>query len=230
MNPPDSATRRFDAVLFDLDGTLLDTLADIGAAANAVLEQAGHPPHPLDAYRRFIGSGVQTLFARALPETARTDATIEACAAGFQTAYAARWNVATRLYAGIAELLDALTAHGARMAVLSNKPDGFTRQCVEHYLAAWDFEVVFGERPGIPRKPDPTSALEIVRIMGIAPERFLYLGDTAIDIQTARAAGMYPVGVAWGFRPVEELQAAGAARIVEAPTEVVDLIRANTPE
>lgn len=207
----------YAAVMFDLDGTLLDTLDDIGEAANRVLIQRGFAPHPPDCYRYFVGEGVRVLFERSLPPEACCDELLAACAEDFRQAYAECWNVRTRPYDGIEDLLSALVARGVRLAVLSNKPDAFTKSCVQEYLARFPFESVLGQRDGTPRKPDPAAALEIAAAMDLAPDRFLYLGDTAVDMQTALAAGMFPVGALWGFRPLSELQSGGARAVIERP-------------
>lgn len=209
------------AVIFDLDGTLIDSLADIGLAANAVLESFGLPMHPLPRYKDFIGEGVGRLFQRALPEAQRTDEWIARSGAAFQSAYANRWNQKTMLYPGICDLLDALRVRQVPMAVLSNKPDSFTRQCVEHFLAPWSFAAVAGEKPPTPRKPDPQGALLIAQTLQIDPEEILYLGDTPVDMQTARRAGMTAIGVAWGFRPPSELTESGAEAVINAPLEAL---------
>lgn len=219
----------FPAVVFDLDGTLLDSLEDIGRAANLVLVQAGFPAHEMVAYRQFIGEGVGTLFRRALPVDAVSPDLVDRCMAGFREAYATAWNVATRPYPGIPELLDELSRRGCKLAVLSNKPDSFTRQCVEQLLDRWRFDVIFGERAGIPRKPDPVAALEIAERLRVPPAECLYLGDTSVDMQTATRAGMFAVGAAWGFRPVAELLEYGARAIVEQPWDVVALIDRGDP-
>jgi phosphoglycolate phosphatase len=209
-NSIDPATHReYRAVVFDLDGTLLDSLADIGDSANAVLAQMGFPAHRPDEYRQFVGEGVAVLFQRALPADQRRPDTIARCVSEFQIAYGRNWNVRTRPYDGIAELLDALAARRLKLAVLSNKPHEFTQACVEHYFVS-RFEVMFGQREGVARKPDPAGALEIAERLKIAPGDFVYLGDSAIDMQTARNAGMKGVGAAWGFRSFDELRSAGA--------------------
>ena len=213
------------AVLFDLDGTLLDTLADIAAAANAALTLEAMPTLPDAAYRQFIGDGVDMLFRRALPADQEHDsARIDRCVAGFHATYATSWNVASQPYRGIPELLDALVALGLPLAILSNKPDEFTRLCADFYLAAWPWRVVVGQRAGIPRKPDPTAALTIADHIGIAPADIVYVGDSSVDMRTARAAGMKAVGVSWGFRTVEELRATGASAIIDHPTELLGLL------
>jgi phosphoglycolate phosphatase len=215
---------RFQVVLFDLDGTLLDTLEDIAQAANDVLVGLDLPAHPPEAYRRFIGDGVATLFRRALPPDRVVPDLVDRCVAGFRETYARTWNVHTRPFDGIPALLDDLAAGGLELAVLSNKPDDFTRLYVDEYLARWPFRVVLGQREGVPRKPDPAGAMEIAQRLGVPAERFLYVGDTAVDMETARRAGMCPIGVAWGFRPVEELRSSGAAAVIERPAELLELL------
>jgi phosphoglycolate phosphatase len=207
----------YQAVLFDLDGTLLDTLADLGNAVNRVLAARGLPTHPLDAYRYFVGEGARLLVTRALPENRRDAAPIAACLAGFQADYDQNWQVETRPYPGVADMLDALSARGLKLAVLSNKPHDFTQRCVRELLPRWTFDPVFGLRETVPRKPDPAGAIEIAARLNIPPANFLYLGDTATDMQTARAAGMFPVGALWGFRSAQELAESGAEVLLEEP-------------
>lgn len=215
----------YRAIIFDLDGTLLNTLDDIADGANAVLAEGGYPTHPVDTYRYFIGNGVATLFERALPEDDRQPSIIRACVEGFRQVYERHWDVKTHLYDGVAELLDALVTRDVRMAVLSNKPHSFTRKSVGRYLSRWPLSPVLGQRDGIPHKPDPAGALEIADELGVAPTEFLYLGDTATDMETARAAGMFAVGALWGFRPEEELREAGAAALIAGPLELLECIR-----
>lgn len=217
-------TMVFSAVIFDLDGTLLDTLTDIGDAANRVLDALGYPQHSLDDYRQFVGSGVRVLFGRALSEDAADEATVTRCAERFQVEYARHWNVATRPYDGVAEMLDQVRRRNLKMAVLSNKPDGFTKRCVEYYLAAWPLDPVLGQREGIPRKPDPAGALEILDHWQIPPQQCLYLGDSDIDMQTATAAGVLPIGATWGFRTADELIRNGARHLIHQPAELIALL------
>jgi phosphoglycolate phosphatase len=214
----------YRAIVFDLDGTLLDTLADIGDAANAVLQQLGFPAHALDNYRQFVGEGIAVLFQRAVPVDQIDGETISRCVNAFQIAYRRNWLVRTRPYEGILDLLDELPGRGLRMAVLSNKPHEFTQACVGHYFPKAPFDVVFGQREGIARKPDPAGALEIAQRLAIPAGEFVYLGDSAIDIQTATHAGMHPVGAAWGFRSVEELRAAGAMAVICRPLELLEFL------
>jgi phosphoglycolate phosphatase len=216
---------KFRAVLFDLDGTLLDTLQDLADAMNRVLLRAGFAGHPPEAYKIFVGDGMETLVRRTLPEThgSRED-TVSACLASVKQEYRGCWMETTRPYPGIPELLDQLTARQMRMSILSNKPNDFTREMVRYYLSSWHFECVFGERPNVPRKPDPHAALEIVERSGIPPGAFAYLGDTATDMVTAAAAGMYAIGVLWGFRSAEELTANGARVLISKPADLLELL------
>ncbi|HUG93600.1 MAG TPA: HAD family hydrolase [Planctomycetaceae bacterium] len=214
----------FQAVVFDLDGTLLDTLADIGNSANRVLEEFGFPAHPLDRYRHFVGEGVARLFERALPVESVRPERIAQCVDAFRRVYREHWNDTTRPYPGVPELLAELTDRGLRLAVLSNKPDEFTRLCIDRHFPGREFAAVVGQQAGLPCKPDPAGALLIARRMAIPAEQFAYLGDSAVDMQTARAAGMHAVGAAWGFRSVDELHAGGAERIIERPEELIAVI------
>jgi phosphoglycolate phosphatase len=214
----------YRAVLFDLDGTLLDTLRDIADAMNAVLARLRLPGHPPVDYRLFVGEGVTRLVERALPEERRDGELIRRAEAMLDEEYAHRWNATTRPYPGIPGLLDELAARGVPLAVLSNKPDDFTLLTVSRLLPAWRFHPVMGARPGVPRKPDPAAALEIAGILGIVPSDILYLGDSGVDMRTARAAGMHPVGALWGFRSAAELNEAGAAALVGSPAELLELL------
>ncbi|WP_028323109.1 HAD family hydrolase [Desulfatirhabdium butyrativorans] len=212
----------FDAVVFDMDGTILDTLADIGESMNRVLVSFGFPPHPLDAYRYFVGEGSPVLVEKALPANARTPSMIQDCLKAYQKDYGANWQVHTRLYEGIAEMLDALASRNIRMTILSNKYHEFTLQCHAHFFRSWPFDVVLGIRDGVPRKPDPAAAFEIAEILQLPPSRFFYVGDTGVDMQTAVSAGMFPVGVLWGFRTEEELVANGARFLAKHPRDIVE--------
>ena len=215
------------AVLFDLDGTLLDTLADLADSANRALRTLGFPEHPPEAYKYFVGDGMETLVERALPKDHYDVKTATECAALMRREYAECWAATTRPYEGIPELLDTLTARGIVMTVLSNKPDEFTKLCVARLLSQWRFAVVLGAGPSLPRKPDPTSARKIALRLGLAPSEILYLGDTNTDMQTAIAAGMYPVATLWGFRTAAELTASGAKVLIERPLDLLVILDAN---
>jgi phosphoglycolate phosphatase len=214
----------FHAVLFDLDGTLLDTLDDLADSANLALRQLGLPEHGAESYKRFIGDGIDNLVRRAVPEDRRDAATLAECVNLTRGNYAIRWAEKTRPYDGIPELLDSLTTRGIPMAVFSNKPDEFTQLCVERLLAAWHFEVVMGSSPALPKKPDPAGACWIAERFQVEPAEFVYLGDTDTDMQTAVAAGMYPVGALWGFRTAEELSGCGARALIHRPAELLAIL------
>lgn len=217
--------REYQAVIFDLDGTLLDALDDIADAANRVLARRGFPTHPLDHYRFFVGDGSKVLMTRALPQKERSPNNIHSCFEGFRAEYRQNWNVKTKPYAGVIKMLNQLAVKNVKLSVLSNKPHEFTRKCVAKFFSHWNFAMVCGQRESIPMKPDPQGALEIARLLGINPAEFLYLGDSAVDMQTALAAGMFPVGALWGFRSAEELQRSGAGILIENPTDLIDLIK-----
>ncbi len=214
----------YRAVLFDLDGTLLDTLDDLADSVNEALERLGLPGHPTRAYKVFVGDGMETLAHRSLPEDRRDDDTVRKLVDLMGETYAGGWDRKTRPYPGVPEMLDDLAARGLRMAVLSNKPDGFTKLCVDSLLSRWQFDPVMGARKGVPHKPDPTGALAIASEIAVAPADFLYLGDTNTDMKTALAAGMFPVGALWGFRSAEELEASGAKALVTKPADLLALL------
>jgi phosphoglycolate phosphatase len=214
----------FRAIIFDLDGTLLDTLDDIANAANHVLAARGLPTHPNPHYRKFIGEGVVKLMLRALPETHQDEATVQACVGAYVQEYERTWNALTRPYPGVAEMLDALVVRELKLAVLSNKPDHFTQRCVGELLAGWAFGVVLGASDEFPRKPNPASAIETARRLGVPPAECLYVGDSGIDMQTARAAHMCSTGALWGFRGKAELLKDGAQHLINKPGEVLDLL------
>ena len=195
--------RRPRGVIFDLDGTLADSLEDIASAMNRTLAGHGFPVHPISAYRTFVGEGVRKLVERALPPG--SEHLRDAFLAAYQADYAEHLLDATRLFPGIPEVLDGLSAAGVPMGVLSNKTDLPTREMVEALCGRWKFGAVVGERPGVPRKPDPSSALALADALGAPPEAVAFVGDTSVDMLTARAASMRPVGVLWGFRPEEVL-------------------------
>ncbi len=212
------------AVIFDLDGTLLDTLQDLADSMNQVLRAEGFPAHPPEAYRYFVGSGAAALVRRALPGTGQDEAALRRYLNAFLLEYEKRWNVKTAPYDGIGEMLDSLKAQGIPIAVLSNKPHAFTCRCVEELLPSWRFDAVLGQREGVPRKPDPAGVVEAARMLNVPPSEILYLGDSDIDMKTAVASGAFPVGALWGFRPAAELEQSGARRLIVHPSELLPLI------
>ena len=211
------------AVIFDLDGTLLNTLADLREAANASLAKRGLPPRTLDEIRQFVGNGVRNLMKRCLPPES-SDTEVDAALADFKAYYAVHLCEQTVPYDGIPELLVTLRERGVRLAVLSNKLDAASKQLMEHYFPQGTFSMVFGERAGIPRKPDPTSCREIMQELGVAAEDVLYVGDSGVDMQTAHNAGLYAVGVTWGFRSREVLMDNGADTLIDTPEQLLTLL------
>ncbi|MBF0278066.1 MAG: HAD family hydrolase [SAR324 cluster bacterium] len=212
---------KYKAVLFDLDGTLLDTLEDLGDTVNQILSSKGFPTHPIDAYRYFVGNGAGVLMKRALPDHQWDEQKIDQYVELFNLYYDQNWKKKTKPYHGVEDMLEQLVARKIPITVLSNKPDEFTQRCVRELLSKWKFDVVFGHRKSFPHKPDPSGALEIAKILNLDPKEFIYLGDTATDMKTAKAAKMFAVGVQWGFRPIEELQANGADAIIKKPQELL---------
>ena len=215
---------KYEAVIFDLDGTLLDTLQDLADAVNGVLSRSRFPEHGLEAYRYFVGDGVEDLARRALPEKHRDEATVTGFVTAIMEEYRQRWPDHTRPFEGIPELLDALTASRIRMAILTNKPDDSTRVMVSKLLPRWQFHIILGATPLLPKKPDPQGALQIADYLKLPPQAFLYVGDSDIDMKTASAAGMYAVGVLWGFRTADELIKNGAKVLIDKPLELLELL------
>ncbi len=214
--------RLFDAVMFDLDGTLLDTLADIAAAGNHVLTQLGRSPLRVDKYRFLAGQGAPWLIQNALG--VEREHLWDRALALFKSYQLEHGLDQTRPYPGVEELLDELSGGGVRMAVLSNKPDAAAQLAVSRCLSRWRFDVVLGHRDGAAAKPDPGGALRIAEELSIEPRRWLYLGDTRVDMQTATAAGMYAVGALWGFRDETELRESGARALLKHPCELPPLL------
>jgi len=212
-------------IIFDLDGTLVDSLEDLADSMNVVLESRGYPTHPPAPYRRYVGDGIVNLVRRALPPEASDEDLVAECAELMREEYTRRETNKTRPYPGVPELLEALRSRGMRTAVLSNKPDDATGSIVAAVLLDHTFERVLGARPGVPLKPDPSSALELAADLGAHPEETIYVGDTDTDMQTGRRAGLFTVGVTWGFRDAQELLDSGADHIIDEPLELLELLK-----
>lgn len=211
---------KFKAIIFDLDGTLADSLQDIADAMNKTLTRFGYPTYSYDEYKYLVGNGLQNLVTKALPETDRNKARIEEVLSVMMKNYRQALVVKTKLYDGIPELLDKLTQQGFKLALLSNKADELTQEIASKLLSRWKFDCILGASDHFPRKPSPESALYIAEQLEVLPSEVLYLGDTDVDMQTANAAGMFAVGVTWGFRTREELEKNGAKRVIEEPAEL----------
>lgn len=212
------------AVMFDLDGTLLNTLQDLGISMNVALKALGCPEHPLEDYRELIGGGIRHFCLLSLPKDKKEERWVDECVQHFSEYYQKHWALHTSLYPGIANLLSTLQTKKVPMAILSNKPDHFTQEMVKHYLSSWYFEAVSGAIEDKPHKPDPTLALELVQDLGVNASDVYYIGDTSVDILTAKNAGFCPIGVQWGFRLEKELLEAGAAHILKDPLDLLSLI------
>ncbi|MDO4287036.1 MAG: HAD family hydrolase [Eubacteriales bacterium] len=210
------------AVIFDLDGTLLNTLEDLRSAVNAALALRNLPPRSLEEVRCFVGNGVRNLMRRALP-VGTSDADIDAALADFKQYYAAHIRDTTIPYDGIPELMEVLCKRGIKVGVLSNKMDSATQELIQHFFPG-KVDVIFGEHKDIPRKPDPTSCRLVMQQLGVKPEEVLYVGDSGTDMQTAKNAGLTAVGVTWGFRNREDLLQNGADYLVDAPVEIFRLL------
>lgn len=210
-----------DLIIFDLDGTLIDSLEDLADSMNTVLARAGLPVHPVDAYRHFVGDGIANLARRALPADHRGEAEVLRFRDELREEYDRRWLDKTRPYPGVPDMLAGLRARGTPVAVLSNKLHHATEHVVRVLFPDYPFASVRGSFPDIPLKPDPAGARWISQHLGIAPDRTLYVGDTDTDMKTGLAAGFSVAGVAWGFRPVRELLENGAQRILNHPSDLL---------
>ena len=205
---------RYDTVIYDLDGTLLNTLDDLAGAVNHAMGALGFPTHSVEEVRRMVGDGMDVLIRRALPRDAQ-DSAVQALAL-FKAYYAAHAQDATRPYEGVLSLLDQLGQAGVRQAIVSNKADPFVKELNRRYFGQ-RIRVAVGERDGVRRKPAPDMLLRVMEDWRAEPGRTLYVGDSAIDVQTARAAGVDCASVTWGFRTRDELLASGAALLVDTP-------------
>ena len=211
-------------MIFDLDGTLLDTIGDLAACCDHVLAARGLPLHTYEEYCGFVGNGVMRLVERALPEELRTPETVAAVRADFVAYYTEHIDRFTRPYEGIPELLRELVQRGVRLAVASNKFQIGTEKLVRIYFPSIRFDAVFGQRPGVPLKPDPQVVREILADTDAESGAVLYAGDSGVDMDAARAAGVRSVGVTWGFRDRAELYEHGADHVVDRPGEILELL------
>ncbi len=209
-------------VVFDLDGTLLNTIADLGNACNYALKEMGYSPHPLTAYNYMVGNGVRRLMERAEPDA--TPDTIDMLLAKFREYYDEHCTDLTRPYPGIPELLTELQDKGVAVAVTSNKYQFAVNRIISHYFGDITFAAILGEVPDRPKKPDPSIVFEALNIHPTPKREVLYVGDSAVDIETARRACVESVGVTWGFRPVSELRSAYADHIVSPPSEILKYV------
>ena len=210
-------------VIFDLDGTLLDSIEDIASSMNKVLESLQLPTHKIEDYKHFVGGGVDILVENALSNQSKEikDEVIKR----FKIEYDGKLHSKTLPYDGIYELLDELKKLDINLAVLSNKPHEFTVSYVNHFFKDYDFKEVHGQKKDVPKKPDPKAALDIVKCLDSSCENTYFIGDTKIDMQTAKSANMTAIGVLWGFRDEKELRDFGADFIVSNPLEILKIIK-----
>jgi len=211
-------------VIFDLDGTLLNTIDDLGNAANHTLELAGLPTHPRQAYPRFVGNGVRKLIERVLPESMRTPQNVDNLLPGFKEYYDAHLTDCTEPYPGITELLRDLTGRGVNLAVASNKYQRAVERLIGHFFPDIPWVAVEGQKEGIPVKPDPSIVFGILAKSPTPKSDVLYVGDSGVDMETARRACVESCGVTWGFRPLDELLSNHADHIASSATQLLRLI------
>lgn len=211
-------------VIFDLDGTLLNSVADLAQATNYALSLNGYPTHQEEAYRFFVGNGINKLFERALPEGAKTEENVQRIRETFIPYYNEHKSDLTRPYAGVVDLLESLQDKGLTLAIASNKYMAATVQLVSHFFPSIHFDVVLGQRDDVPVKPHPQIVHDILQHTGYSPADVLYVGDTAVDMHTAHNAGVDVVAVTWGFRPRAELEACNPTHIVDHPLQILSLI------
>ena len=212
-------------VIFDLDGTLLNTISDLATATNQALEKLNYPVHPTQAYLRFVGNGINKLFERALPEAARTPENILRVRGLFVPYYDAHGTQLTKPYDGIPSVLEALQKQGLKLAVASNKYQAATTELVKYYFPQIAFSAVLGQREGLPTKPDPLFVEDILKQTRTAAGDALYVGDSDVDMQTARNAGVDACAVTWGFRTREELAAYHPKYMAEKPEDILQMLK-----
>lgn len=208
---------KYQAVLFDMDGTLLDTLEDLQDGVNVVLEKRGYPQHTLEEIREYVGNGAGVLIRRALPE-GTSEAEISEVLAEYKEWYRIHYCTKTHPYPGVPELLEKLAAAGVKMAVVSNKPDAVTKELAKKFFPGLP---AFGQRDDVPRKPEPQMAWNALETLGVGREQACYVGDSEVDVATAKNAGLPAVIVSWGFRTEEQLRIAGAEIIAATTAELL---------
>lgn len=215
---------KYTAVIFDLDGTLIDSLEDLADSANEALTKNGFNEHPLNSYKKFIGNGLRQLVKNASPESIK-ETLIDTILQDLRSIYNKNYINKTRPYDNVHSMLRKLKELGIRMAICSNKPDKLANEIVEKIIGKEYFDVIYGEREGIPRKPDPTSLLEAAKHMGVKPENTIYIGDSGGDMISAKNAGMFAAGALWGFREREELLECGAQILLSDSIDLVEFIK-----
>jgi len=211
------------AFIFDLDGTLIDSLADIAESINRMLDTRGYPRCEQEVFKQMVGDGMEKLVERALPEAVRSEELIKVCVEEYRAHYDVLWNAQTQPYEGIVAMLAELKGRGVKLGVISNKAHRFTVPMTEHFFGTTLFDHILGQRAEVPRKPDAAGAHEMAAFLGLKTEEMAYVGDSGIDMQFAKNSGMKAVGVRWGFRSEAELIECGADLLLTRPAEVFNL-------
>lgn len=211
-------------VIFDLDGTLLNTIADLGNAVNEALRRHGYTEHPIEAYNYMVGNGVRRLIERAIPSEARSEEIVNRLLLSFREHYDKHMCDMTIPYPGIPELLDELHGRGIALAICSNKYESAVKKLMAKFFPTINFAAVCGQIDGYPPKPDPSIVFRLLLTAPAPKSGILYVGDSAVDIETARRACVDSVAVSWGFRPMHELTAANPTHIIKAPAELLNLL------
>ncbi|MGQ1909196.1 HAD family hydrolase [Marinifilum sp. RC60d5] len=209
-------------IIFDLDGTLANSIEDLADSMNQVLKEKNLPIHDYNTYKTFVGRGIKSLVEKALPEELRTEEHISSNFDRMMKVYDENCIAKTGLYPGIPELLTELSKKEIKLAVFSNKANELTQKVTKVLLADWEFEYILGAGGDIPRKPNPEGAIYISKKMGLEPSEIIYVGDSGVDMQTANNSGMNAVGVLWGFRDMEELLENGAQTLLENPLNLLN--------
>lgn len=214
---------KLKAFIFDLDGTLIDSLADIAESINRMLDARGYPRCEQGVFKQMVGDGMEKLVERALPEAVRSEALIKVCTEEYRAQYDLLWQEQTRPYAGIVEMLAEMKQRGMKLGVISNKAHRFTVPMTEHFFGKGVFDHILGQRAEVPRKPDAAGAHEMAAFLGLQTNEMAYVGDSGIDMHFARNSGMLAVGVRWGFRSETELRECGAELLISRAAELFDL-------
>lgn len=213
----------YKAIIFDLDGTLVNSIFDIADAMNSVLAQRNHQTYDYETYKTFIGHGLKSLIKNAIPKNEQSETTLEDCLKKMVQVYSEICTNKTRPYNGVLELLDALYSKDLKIGILSNKQDALTKKVAAELLPSY-IQPVIGLTKEHLKKPNPSVLISICKTLQVKPEEAIYVGDTNVDIQVAIAANIRPIGVSWGFRSVIELQEAGADTIINTPKELLQYI------
>jgi len=218
---------KFKSAIFDLDGTLLDTIIDLSNSMNAVLKKHGYMLHDYKSYKIFIGKGIKNLVKKALPSENINNEKLNKYLSEMEDEYSKRCFENTIPYPGIIELLNHMQNSSITISVYSNKADNFTKKMVKKYFPSINYAFIIGARENFKLKPDPSVPKEISESLGIKPEDFMYIGDSEIDMQTAVNSGMFPVGALWGYRNEKELVDNGAKLLLKNPMDLIDFIEKN---